>query len=85
LFSIDHRLFPRAPDGGRRQEDTTHGEDAALVFIVQQLLQAARVMVQEIAHDGVVFRILVADLGDAGTVEAEDFRARIREQDRREW
>jgi len=50
---------------------------------VQQLLQAARVVVQEIAGDRVVLCVLVVDVADAFVMKTEDFRLRVGLQDGR--
>jgi hypothetical protein len=54
-----------------------------VLAVAEQLLQAARIMVQEIARDAVVLGVFVVDAADAVLVEQQDFRARIGGRQRR--
>jgi hypothetical protein len=57
--------------------------DERLLLVAEQLLQAARIMIQKVARDGVMLGVFVRHLGDAAAVALQDSGARVREQDRR--
>jgi hypothetical protein len=49
----------------------------------QQLFQPVQIVIQEVARHGVMFRVLIGDLGNAAAVERQNLRAKVGKQNRR--
>src|SRR5687767_432745 len=72
--------------GGRASRQRSGRLRVALpggVFVLEEMLQIPLGRVQEVARDRIVLRLAKVDLADLSTVEAEEDRARVAEEDRR--